>query len=310
MVTGHRSKSLLPESLRPLERDLKTSEEKLLAFMAEGVNPPKVVYATFPQTGVWAPIPSGRTTFDLVAMRVSAPNGDSALDSLLRYEEIRSFIIAVDAVCAVEAQPTNQKFVMPPGVIEINSRDIEKVIFQSDVPFLMQLAWGTSLNGTDLWVPYVTMLRYTSTALTKTNGAGVADSFSALAFVPYVYSTFSGQRTLDQALYGGTILSTLGFGNKCFICRNTSLTIAVDVVVRGGIHADVGTVYGLVNDPDIGAGGGSPITIPPNSAVVLPTSTPFAIMQVLARVSAAEAANASSTLIVEVHSQLPGGGEG
>ena len=310
MVTSHRSKTLLNEALRPLERDLCTPTERLLAFVAEGVNPPKITFATYPQTGTFEAMPAGPITFDLRNMRVVAADRDVAMNTLLNYEEIRSFIIAVDSIVAVEAKPTNQRFVLPPGVVEINSRDIEEVIFQSDLPFLMQLAWGTALNGIDVWVPSVNLQRYSSTTLTKTNGAGVADGFTNLLFVPRTFTAFTGERTIDQALYGNAVVSMLGYANRCILIRNTSASVDIDVVVRGAIFGDVGAVRGYLNDPDTGAGGGSPITVPANSGVVLRSSTPFSLIQIGARVSAPGAAAGTVAMLAEIYAILPGGGEG
>lgn len=279
-----------------------------MAFVAEGVNPPKIAFATYPQTGTFEAIPSGRTIFDLRNGRLVAADRDVSIDISLRYEEIRSFIIAVDSVVAVEAKPTNQKFVLPPGVIEIASRGIEEVIFQSDLPFAMQLAWGTAINGIDVWVPSVNMQRYSSTTLTKTNGAGIADSFANFLLVPRNFTDFTGERTIGQALYGNAVFSTLGYAEKCILVRNASTVVSVDVQVRGSVFADSGVTYGYVNDPDTGAGGSSPVTIPPNSAVVLRSSTPFALMQVAGRLSAAEAAAATALVIVEIYANLPSGG--
>ena len=298
---------MLGEGLRPLQRELTSAELRLLAFIAEGVNPPKLAYATFPQTGVFEPIPAGRTVFDLTALRVHAPHQDYNMNGLLSASEVRSFVIAVDGICAVEARPTAQKFVMPPGVLEIASRDIAQIIFEADAPFLMQLAWGTAVNGADIWVPFVEMQRYTSTLLTKTNGAGIADSFTAMLFVPRQYSSYSGLKTLTQAAFGVDAFATEGFANKCFLLRNVGGN-DVDVVVRGSIQADVSATYGYVNDPDVGVGGGSPVTVPAGGSRVLVTSTPFTAMQIAARVASAAAAAATSTLIVEVNAQLPGGG--
>lgn len=311
MTTGHRSKNLLNENLRPQERDIATVDQKFLAFMAEGVNPAKITFATYPQTGTFEAIPSGRTIFDLRNMRVVSADRDTAINAMLRFEEIRSFIIAVDSVVAVEARPTNQKFVLPPGVIEIASRDIEEVIFQSDLPFAMQLAWGTAINGIDVWVPSVNLQRYSSTALSKTNGAGIADTFANLLFVPRHFNDFTGVRTLTpQATYGNAVFSVLGYANKGILVRNTHASVDLDVLVRGAIMGDEGANRGYVNDPDTGVGGEAPVTIPANTAKMLRSSTPFALMQVAARVSAAEAASAAPTVIVEVYAQLPGGGEG
>ena len=81
MVTGHRSKTLLNEGLRPLERDLCTPTERLLAFVAEGVNPPKITFATYPQTGTFEAMPAGPITFDLRNMRVVAADRDVAMNT-------------------------------------------------------------------------------------------------------------------------------------------------------------------------------------------------------------------------------------
>jgi hypothetical protein len=297
----------LPPNLRPGGQGLVTSEMQILAHIAEGANPSTIKHATFPQTGLLEPIPAGTTTFDLTVMRIVAPHRTFNLNTNMDYSEIRSFLVAVDAPIHLTLLPIGQRTLALPGIYEIAVRDVQQIIGQADAPFLGLMQFSTVVNGTDVFAQSIFAQRYSATALSKTAATGLSDGFSELTFVPRQYNTFAGEQILTQATFGVASVPTIGYANKTFLVRNLG-AVAVDVRLMGAMFVDVGAVYGYVADPDTGAGGGAPVTIPASSSVVLRTSTPWVAMQVHGRVSAAEAAGTSSTVVVELLAQVPGGG--
>lgn len=251
--------------------------------------PEELLWGVWPAQGRLEPIPAGQTIIDLRKAIVTTPAGTSKLELPNAVaESAQSFVFSIDQVMTVTPEPGAGAILLSPGVLESDARNIDRLIFESATPYLMQVIFGSGMRAADFRPQGWWQWRYHTSTITKTAAAGNADAFAAVAF-----TVRDGAAILDQAVWGSSLLLSAGFAQKAFTVRNTGPG-DINVRIVGSMIPEVGVLSGFIEDPDAGQ-----VTVASGEEAVLETGLPWGATMFEARVDEAEAAAVDADIEIE-----------
>lgn len=247
--------------------------------------PEVLVWATWPEDGRLGVLPSGLTTIDLPEQTVRNNAYSEKFEVPDEVSKVaQSVVIYVDITVRMRIDPGAGYFLIGPGVIEINSRRIRKLIFDSPiVPYNLLIAIGSGPIAADIRSHAIAQPRLHTSTLEKSAAAGTADPF-----VPVTFTVRSSSQTLDQDEFGSSLLLTYGFAQKMFVVTNSGPG-AINARLRGAVFA---TNY--VQDPD-----STEVTIPSGESAVIESGLPYGTALFETRVDEAETTGAEAEITVD-----------
>lgn len=260
----------------------------------DSLAPSSLLWGVYPGDGGPALLPAGDTILDFTKGTVNNALGAQPMNIPLEVlSRVQSAIIAPDTQAFFNLDPGYGWFFSQGAAIEGNGRNIKAIRVKSDVPLALLVVVGTERDAPRLRIVQYVQVRYGVPTVVKLAAAGVADALAPVGLVSATTDS-NGSKALNQS-FAKNIIRTPGWGMKNFLIRNGG---AVDLEVQlFGSHSDtVGDAAGWIPDPDTGgiktvpAGGGS---------IVLETGVAFSVLQLRARIAAANAAGTATIPVIE-----------
>lgn len=263
--------------------------------------PPAQVAGVYPGTGTLRPLPLGMIDLNFRDGLAVSPLGAEPLNMPERVlTKAQSLYIYADGSVYVAVDPGLGQFPLDGG-IEIPARHVERIRITSFEPWGLLVIAGTAPLAPLAHMVQAWSFRHSLTTLTKVNAAGVDDAQVPVAFVPAYVTVGQVVETIDQAVWGSTMLPGRYRGTKTCIIRNMGPG-AANVQLFGTGAQWVAGLTRWVADPDTGA---TDLDIPADTDAILETGLPYGAVQLHARVAAAEAPAVTAELRIEYISMAP-----
>jgi hypothetical protein len=186
------------------------------------------------------------------------------------------------------------KLAFVPGYGEVNAdacgfysfpvKGVQSIRIYGDRPFVFSTIFNSQESPVTIGAFASHQERWASQTITKTNGAGVADTYTYVHF-----SSSNGKTQMDPATYGATSIHTGSIAQKDFIV--TAATNDVDVIVQE-LH-----VSGKTWANSSATGGGTPLTAADTLNLQMGSYSHLIRMGI--RVQAAAAAAQTSAITVQ-----------
>ena len=273
----------------------------------ERLSPPELFWFIFPAEGGFEPVAAGDTVIDFVNAKYASPNDKGALNiDPAVAARLQSFSLYADSVVTVTMTPGIGSFPLSPNAYMHGvARKVESIKLKADAPYLLWLIAGTAPEPPLVWASMMGQYRHSTTTLTKTNAAGIADDLT-----PIPFTVRHGAKELDTATYGQTHIWCLALGHKIFLIRNMAPTgsgLNAEVQLFGAITRNIAAVTGYAPDPDTG---GAPVLVPeasPGPFTVLESNIGWGVVQLRGRVHAAHPPGTQVPLVIEYVGLAPYG---